>query len=107
MKKNEWRRVHIITTGGTIEKTYDEIDGTLMNRETVIHKRINDKIRLPYTEILITSVMAKDSLDMTLEDRELIRDTINKLRPDGHPIVVLHGTDGGRHRLNYGGSCVS
>lgn len=93
MKKNQWRRVHIITTGGTIEKTYDEVEGTLFNRETVIHKRINEKIRLPYTEILVTALMAKDSLDMTDVDREQIADKIYELRGDGYPIVVLHGTD--------------
>lgn len=93
MQKNQWRRVHIVTTGGTIEKTYDEQDGTLFNRETVIHKRLNEKIRLPYTEIKIHALMAKDSLDMGLEDREVIRDKIKSLIPEGHPIVVLHGTD--------------
>lgn len=93
MEKNAWRRVHIITTGGTIEKTYDEYEGTLFNRETVIHKRLNNKIRLPYTEILITALMAKDSLEMNLRDREIIRDKIQELMADEYPIVVLHGTD--------------
>ena len=97
MQKNQWRRVHIITTGGTIEKTYDEQDGTLFNRETVIHKRLNDKIRLPYTEIKIHALMAKDSLDMSTEDREVIKTKIESLLPDGHPIVVLHGTDTMQH----------
>ena len=93
MNKNSWRRVHIITTGGTIEKTYDEFEGTLYNRETVIHKRLNTKLRLPYTEILITSLMTKDSLDMELKDRGVIRDKIAELLKDEYPVVVLHGTD--------------
>ena len=90
---NEWRQIHIITTGGTIEKTYDESDGTLFNRETVIKKRLNEKLRLPYTEIIITSLMAIDSLEMNDEHRARILEKIDELSADRHPIVVLHGTD--------------
>jgi L-asparaginase len=91
--KNEWTRINIITTGGTIEKTYDELEGTLYNRETVIKNRINQRLRLPYTEIVIHSLMAMDSLEMAKEDRETICSKICELAEDGHPIVVLHGTD--------------
>jgi L-asparaginase len=94
MSNNEWRKINIITTGGTIEKTYDELEGTLYNRETVIKNRLNEKLRLPYTEITVHSVMSIDSLDMVEMDRKLICDSIEHwaLR-DGAPIVVLHGTD--------------
>jgi len=94
MSDNEWRKINIITTGGTIEKTYDEDEGTLYNRETVIKNKLNQKLRLPYTEIIVHSVMTIDSLDMVLDDRKLICDSIEHwaLR-DECPIVVLHGTD--------------
>ena len=94
MSNNEWRKINIITTGGTIEKTYDELEGTLFNRETVIKNRLNEKLRLPYTEITVHSVMTLDSLDMEEVDRKLICDSIEHwaLR-DEAPIVVLHGTD--------------
>ena len=93
MANNEWRKIHILTTGGTIEKTYDESDGTLFNRETVIKTKLNQKLRLPYTEILITSLFAMDSLDMTQSHRNQIRDKVLELAAEGHPVVVLHGTD--------------
>ncbi len=93
MAYNEWRKIHIVTTGGTIEKTYDESDGTLFNRETVIKNKLNEKLRLPYTEIIVNSVMAMDSLDMQRSDRELIAKKIEELALKGDPIVVLHGTD--------------
>ncbi len=93
ISKNDWTRINIITTGGTIEKTYDEAEGTLFNRETVIKNRLNHRLRLPYTEIMIHSLMAKDSLDMTTEDRELICEKVCEYAQEGHPIVVLHGTD--------------
>lgn len=94
MINNEWRKINIITTGGTIEKTYDEFDGTLFNRETVIKNKLNQRLRLPYTEIIISSLMTIDSLDMDDSHRSLIADKIKELEAsDGVPIVILHGTD--------------
>lgn len=93
MDKNPIQKLTILTTGGTIEKTYDEIEGTLFNRETVVRKRIEDRLRLPWTKIEIKSLMAKDSLEMTEADRQLILDSIKTAAKQEHPIVVLHGTD--------------
>lgn len=91
---NAKSKIHLLTTGGTIEKTYDEEEGTLFNRETVIRNRINSKLRLPYTDIEVHSLMAMDSLDMKQSDRALICNKIKELAlNDGVPIVVLHGTD--------------
>lgn len=91
---NAASRIHLLTTGGTIEKTYDEDDGTLFNRETVIRNKIHSKLRLPYTDIEVHSLMAMDSLDMTMTERILISDKIKELaETDAKPIVILHGTD--------------
>ncbi|MEX0798815.1 MAG: asparaginase domain-containing protein [Bacteriovoracaceae bacterium] len=93
MSKNPVEKVTVLTTGGTIEKTYDEIEGTLFNRETVIRKRIEERLRLPYTKLEIKSLMAKDSLEMDEEDRDSILKAVAKAAKHGHPIVILHGTD--------------
>jgi L-asparaginase len=95
MTQTERKRDHItlITTGGTIEKTYDEDDGSLSNRESVIKKIILSKLRLPYTHLNIFTALNKDSLYMNDEDRELIKNTIKNHMTKGHPIVLLHGTD--------------
>lgn len=85
--------VIIITTGGTIEKTYNEFDGSLENRGTSIKNRILSKMRLPYTQIHVHPLLSKDSLYMTDQDRDLICTTIAEKMPLGNPIVVLHGTD--------------
>lgn len=90
MKKS---RVMIISTGGTIEKTYDEFDGSLENRATAIYERILPKLRLPYTEIAVKSIMAKDSLNLDDQDRRIIYDALKQFSEYGDPIVVLHGTD--------------
>lgn len=85
--------VILITTGGTIEKTYNEFDGSLANRGTSIKNRILTKMRLPYTNIIVHAVMSKDSLYMTDEDRQIIAATVKDEMTKGSPIVILHGTD--------------
>jgi L-asparaginase len=87
------RKILVITTGGTIEKTYDEEEGTLENRGPEIKNRLLKKLRLPYVELDIISIMAKDSLLMTESDRAFILQTIQYHLPSGRAIVVLHGTD--------------
>lgn len=85
--------VLVMTTGGTIDKTYDEFDGSLANKESQIKRWIVSRLRMPYTEIRVFSVMAKDSLHMTDYDRTLILKTIQTHLSKKLPIVVLHGTD--------------
>lgn len=91
--KNNPRDVIIITTGGTIEKTYDEFDGSLENRGTSIKNRILSKLRLPYTNIIVKPLLSKDSLYMDEADRALISQAIEEEAHKNAPIVVLHGTD--------------
>lgn len=87
------QEVIIITTGGTIEKTYDEFDGSLQNRGTSMKNRILTKMRLPYTNISVTPLMSKDSLFMDDADRAEIATILRKEMARQCPIVVLHGTD--------------
>lgn len=93
--------VTIITTGGTIEKTYDEFDGSLENRGTFIKNRILSKLRLPYTSIHVLPLISKDSLYMDDTDRELICKTVATESSKGAPIVVIHGTDTMAHTAQY------
>jgi len=85
--------ITLITTGGTIEKTYDEYDGSLSNRESIIREKILSCLRLPYTHIDFLSILAKDSLDLDDEDRDFLCQSVKQKAKLGHPIVVLHGTD--------------
>ena len=90
------RKVVLITTGGTIEKTYDEQAGTLINRRSIVGRML-DELRLEETEVVTLPVLSKDSLEMTEEDRGRIVGAVNAaLEIAGRPgdgIVVLHGTD--------------
>ena len=86
-------RVILLTTGGTIEKSYDEGDGSLANRGSFIKHLLTSKLRLPYTTIESYAVMSMDSLHMTDEHRLQILNTVQDKAQLGCPIVVLHGTD--------------
>ena len=85
-------KLTILTTGGTIDKTYDEFQGSLRNEHTVIDV-ILDSLRIPDLGIRNVEVMHKDSLDMTEEDRELVAKAVCEAAPASDAIVILHGTD--------------
>jgi L-asparaginase len=85
-------RLTILTTGGTIDKTYDEFQGTLRNSHTALDV-ILDSLRIPDLFVRHIEVMHKDSLDMTEEDREIIKKAVCDAAPTSDGIVILHGTD--------------
>ncbi|MBT3982662.1 MAG: asparaginase [Bacteriovoracaceae bacterium] len=101
MTSNEKTELLFLTTGGTIEKTYDEGQGTLENRESAIRKWILSSLRLPYTQIKVRSILSKDSLQMDDKDRDKIYKAIKKYSAHKIPIVVLHGTDTLENTLEY------
>lgn len=90
---NQIMPLFILTTGGTIEKIYDEFEGSLQNRDTIVKNKILQKLRLPYTEIQVKQIMSKDSLYMDDKDREFILESIKTYAKFGNPVVILHGTD--------------
>lgn len=87
------QQVTILTTGGTIEKSYCESDGSVKNQESLLKAMLLSRLRIPHTDFWIEEVMAKDSLEMTDADRRLIAEKIEQHSPSARPIVVLHGTD--------------
>ncbi len=90
------RKITLVTTGGTIEKVYDEQTGTLANRQTLVQRMLSE-LRLEDTEVSVCELMSKDSLDMTDDDRQRIVEAVRSIdTPDGcqaSGIVILHGTD--------------
>ncbi|MCX5689616.1 MAG: asparaginase domain-containing protein, partial [Planctomycetota bacterium] len=89
------RHIVLITTGGTIEKTYDEATGSLDNRRSIVGTMLR-RLRLDDLSISINQLMSKDSLHMTDDDRTRVVAAVN-LAAAGTPppqgIVILHGTD--------------
>ena len=86
------RRLAILSTGGTIEKTYDPFDGALQNRFSVLDTIIGG-LELPNTELTRVQLMNKDSLDMSEADHELIATTAQAKAKTHDGVVVVHGTD--------------
>jgi L-asparaginase len=93
------RQIALITTGGTIEKTYDEQSGELLNRRSLV-RRMLAELRLEETAVEVSELMSKDSLEMTEADRRRILEAVRACggeRDGGERetagIVLLHGTD--------------
>lgn len=92
------RRITLISTGGTIEKTYDEHSGSLENRASVVQEMLG-LLRLEDTVVNTLQLMQKDSLHLTDADRERIVGAVELIAgPADYPsesegVVILHGTD--------------
>ncbi len=94
------RHITLITTGGTIEKTYDEQSGELANRRSIVHKMLR-RLRLEETTVATIELMSKDSQYMTDDDRARIVGALRAtgvdckppVEPPTHGVVILHGTD--------------
>jgi L-asparaginase len=81
--------IRVFVTGGTFDKEYDELRGTLDFEDT----HVPEMLRLGRCEldVAVRTLMMVDSLDMTDEDRATIVD--NCRRAEETQIVVTHGTD--------------
>ena len=82
-------KLHIFTTGGTIDKIYFDKKSEFQVGDPQIGEVLKEaNVTVAYQ---ITSILRKDSLDLTDADRQLICETISDCS-EKH-IVVTHGTD--------------
>ena len=81
--------VRIFVTGGTFDKTYDQITGRLVFGDTHLPEMLT--LGRSRVDVSIRTLMMVDSLDMTDADRELI--VRNCRQCDESRIVITHGTD--------------
>jgi L-asparaginase len=95
-------KLAIISTGGTIEKTYDESEGILSNGLTVLDMMI-DRLQLEGLEIDRISLMNKDSREMSDEDHRQIAGAVFDCNETHDGVVVVHGTD----TLAVTGECIA
>ncbi len=84
--------IYVITTGGTIEKAYNEQAGAVENISSKIAQYLS-LLRLPDADVRVMPLMNKDSLEMSSEDRARLVRQVESLLPEGNPIVITHGTD--------------
>jgi L-asparaginase len=81
--------IRIFVTGGTFDKEYNELNGTLYFKDTHLPEMLNlGRCKL---DVAIRTLMLVDSLEMSDEDRQLIVDQCRKSKEDR--ILVTHGTD--------------
>lgn len=81
--------IRVFITGGTFDKTYDEISGRLLFRDTHVQEMLRlGRCRL---DLAVRTLMMVDSLEMTDADRQLILQNCRGAAED--QIVVTHGTD--------------
>ncbi|MBI2102618.1 asparaginase [Candidatus Woesearchaeota archaeon] len=84
-------KLTFIQTGGTIDKDYPKTKGgyAFEISEPAVG-RILEKLN-PSFEYEILSVLRKDSLDITEEDRKKILESCKKVKTD--KLIITHGTD--------------
>jgi len=81
--------IKIIVTGGTFDKEYDEINGSLFFRQTHLGEMLD--LGRSRVRVKIKPLMMIDSLEMTLAHRRRILAECLAARETR--IVVTHGTD--------------
>ena len=82
-------KILIISTGGTFNKHYNPINGTLeIDKTSSALQEIASKW---LTEFEILNIIGKDSLEMTNHDRLELLSTIHQ--SDYDKIIIVHGTD--------------
>jgi len=81
--------IAIVTTGGTIDKAYFDALSSYQIGEPIVKKLLDGaSVTYPYR---IVELLRKDSLELTDEDRERLKETIARL--DERRVVITHGTD--------------
>lgn len=81
--------IAIVTTGGTIDKAYFDALSVYQIGEPVVKKLLDGaNVTYPYR---IVELLRKDSLELTDEDRQRLRQTVAAL--DARRVVITHGTD--------------
>jgi len=82
-------QIRILITGGTFDKEYNELNGTLTFHKTHVTEMLKQgRVKVP---VKVEKIEMIDSLDMTQKDRLLILARCQKAREKS--IVITHGTD--------------
>jgi len=96
-------KIVIFATGGTFDKEYNELNGQLYFKETHIPEML--KLGRSRISVRLQTLMMKDSLDMTTDDRQAIASACKKAKEKR--IVITHGTDTMEQTACYLGKNIS
>jgi L-asparaginase len=86
------KRIAILSTGGTIEKTYNESDGALRNQRSVLEIMLASLV-LHGVTVDRVPVMNVDSLEIKPEDHERIVRVVAAYCESHDGVIITHGTD--------------
>ena len=81
--------IKIFVTGGTFDKEYNELNGELYFKKTHLHEML--VLGRSQLKVDIETIMMKDSLEMSNDDRNKIVQQC--LESDESKILITHGTD--------------
>lgn len=81
--------IQVFVTGGTFDKEYNELNGSLYFKDTHLHEMLS--LGRSNLNLAIESLMMKDSLDFVDADRALIATACNTTSSER--ILITHGTD--------------
>ncbi|MBI1729389.1 asparaginase [Candidatus Acetothermia bacterium] len=81
--------IRILITGGTFDKEYNELDGSLLFNDTHLPEMLRRGRSM--LEVKARTIMLVDSLDLTDDDRETIYEHCKASQEDR--ILITHGTD--------------
>lgn len=81
--------IKVFVTGGTFDKEYNELNGSLFFKETHLHEML--ELGRSNLDLSVETLMMKDSLEFTDQDRAAIASACNSCKED--KLVITHGTD--------------
>lgn len=81
--------IRVFVTGGTFDKEYNEIDGTLSFKDTHLSELL--QLGRCKMDVDVRTLMMIDSLEMKPADRQTILDNCRTCNED--QIIITHGTD--------------
>ena len=77
--------IRIVVTGGTFDKEYNELNGTLFFKDTHVPEML--RLGRSRVEVAVDTLMMMDSLDMTDADRARIVDAC-RTAPESRLVVA-------------------
>ena len=81
--------IRIVVTGGTFDKEYNELNGTLFFKDTHVPEML--RLGRSRVEVTVDPLLMMDSLDMTADHRARIVEAC-RTAPESR-VVITHGTD--------------
>ena len=83
------KQILLLSTGGTFNKIYDPVHGSLEvdPRSTALHQLLKHW----QADYPVRSLLGKDSLEMDDRDRQTLLEAIRDAREE--TIIIIHGTD--------------